>query len=232
LNDFLKNILLWLIIAVILISVFNNFGPRQTAEERFTYSDFIHQVAQGNIQGVTIDKNVIRGTTQNNKAFITYMPLEDRYLLPELIKKGVNVKGIPPQQQSVLTRILIDWVPTIIFFIIIWYLLMRQVQGGSGGRGALSFGRSRARLLGEDQVNITFADVAGVEEAKEEIKELVDFLREPAKFQKLGGKIPRGVLLIGPPGTGKTLLAKAVAGEAKVPFLRFRVLTSLKCLSV
>lgn len=218
LNDFVKNLLLWLIIAVILISVFNNFGPRQATEERFNYSDFIHQVAQGNVQSVTIDKNVIHGVTQNNKPFITYMPMDDRYLLPELIKKGVNVKGIPPQQQSILTRILIDWLPTFIFFIVVWYLLMRQMQGGGSGRGALSFGRSRARLLGEDQVNVTFADVAGVEEAKEEVKELVDFLKEPGKFQKLGGKIPRGVLLVGSPGTGKTLLAKAVAGEAKVPF--------------
>ncbi len=213
----LKNLFLWLIIAVILVSVFNNLEPKQTGVERYTYSEFLQQVQQGNVSAVTIQQNqVITGTLQNDKQFATYMPLPDSYLLPELFKKGVNVKGEPPQQEGMLMHIFINWFPMLLL-IGVWVFFMRQMQGG-GGRGALSFGRSRARLLGEDQVKVTFADVAGCEEAKEEVKELVDFLRDPAKFQKLGGKIPRGVLLVGPPGTGKTLLARAVAGEAKVPF--------------
>lgn len=212
----LKNLFLWLIIAVILISVFNNLEPRQAAEQRLTYSEFLRQVDQGSVSSVTIQNQTITGTMQNDKSFVTYMPLSDPYLLPQLVKKGVNVKGQAPEQEGLLMHIFINWFPMLLL-IAVWVFFMRQMQGG-GGRGALSFGRSRARLLGEDQVKVTFADVAGVEEAKEEVKELVDFLKDPGKFQKLGGKIPRGVLLMGPPGTGKTLLARAVAGEAKVPF--------------
>lgn len=212
----IKNLVLWVIIAVILISVFNSFGPRETAEQKLSYSDFLHQVDQGNVSSVTIDKSNIRGVLTNDKTFSTYMPMDDQYLLGDLYKKNVSITGQPPEQESLLMHIFISWFP--MFLLIgLWIFFMRQMQGG-GGRGALSFGRSRARLMGEDQVKVTFADVAGVEEAKEEVKELVDFLRDPGKFQKLGGKIPRGVLLIGPPGTGKTLLARAVAGEAKVPF--------------
>lgn len=217
-NDMIKNLFLWLVIAVILVSIFNNFGPQALPEQRLSYSEFVHEVQQGNVSTVTIDdrKNTITGSLQDDKAFVTYLPMSDQYLLSELIKKGVNVKGQPPEQQSLLMHIFINWFPMLLL-IAVWVFFMRQMQGG-GGRGAMSFGRSRARLLGEDQVKVTFADVAGVEEAKEEVKELVDFLRDPGKFQKLGGKIPRGVLLVGPPGTGKTLLARAVAGEAKVPF--------------
>lgn len=215
-NDMVKNIFLWLIIALILISVFSNFSPKDRAEYRWTYSEFLNEVQQGNVGSVTIENRNIRGLTKNDKSFMTYMPLDDQYLLPELVKRKVNVKGQPPEQQSLLMHIFINWFPMLLL-IGVWVFFMRQMQGG-GGRGALSFGRSRARLLGEDQVKVTFADVAGVEEAKEEVKELVDFLRDPGKFQKLGGKIPRGVLLVGSPGTGKTLLARAVAGEAKVPF--------------
>ncbi len=212
----IKNLVLWVIIAIILISVFNSFGPRETAEQKLSYSDFLHQVDQGNVSSVTIDERNIHGVMSNDKTFSTYMPVEDQYLLSDLIKKNVTVNGQPPEQESLLMHIFISWFP--MFLLIgLWIFFMRQMQGG-GGRGALSFGRSRARLMGEDQVKVTFADVAGVEEAKEEVKELVDFLRDPGKFQKLGGKIPRGVLLIGSPGTGKTLLARAVAGEAKVPF--------------
>ena len=212
-----KNLILWLIIGVILVSIFSNFQPAETGQDKISYSDFLHQVQQGNVTAVTINDRVINGTMQNNKTFSTYMPVDDQYLLGELMNKNVNITGQEPAQESLLTHILISWFPTLLL-IGIWIYFLRQMQGGSGKGGAFSFGRSRARLLGEDQVKITFADVAGCEEAKEEVKELVDFLKDTAKFQKLGGKIPRGVLLIGPPGTGKTLLAKAVAGEAKVPF--------------
>lgn len=212
----LKNLFLWLIIAVILISVFNNLEPKQSNAERLTYSEFLKQVQSGNVNAVNIQNQSISGQMQNDKQFVTYMPLDDPYLLPELIKKNVNVKGESPQQEGLLMRLFVNWFPMFLL-IAIWVFVMRQMGGGGKG-GALSFGRSRARLLGEDQVKITFADVAGVEEAKEEVQELVEFLKDPGKFQKLGGKIPRGVLLVGPPGTGKTLLARAVAGEAKVPF--------------
>lgn len=212
----LKNLFLWLIIAVILISVFNNLQPSQGTGERLTYTEFLQQVKQGNVNSVNIQNRILTGQLQNNKSFVSYMPIEDPYLLPELVKRNVDVKGEPPQQESLLMHIFVNWFPMLLL-IAVWIFFMRQM-GGAGGRGALSFGRSRARLLGEDQVKVTFADVAGVEEAKEEVKELVDFLKDPGKFQKLGGKIPRGVLLVGPPGTGKTLLARAVAGEAKVPF--------------
>lgn len=211
-----KNLFLWLFIAVVLIFVFSNFGPRGAADQRLSYSEFVKQIDQGNIASVTIDNRMVDGKMQGDQSFTTYIPLEDPNLLDSLIKKGVNVKGKPPEQQSLLMHIFINWFPMLLL-IGVWVFFMRQMQGG-GGRGALSFGRSRARLLGEDQVKVTFSDVAGVEEAKEEVKELVDFLKDPGKFQKLGGKIPRGVLLVGPPGTGKTLLARAVAGEAKVPF--------------
>jgi cell division protease FtsH len=214
----LKNLLLWLIIAVILISVFSNFGPRRSATDRLTYSQFLQEVSQGNVTNVTIEDQSITGVTRNNTTFTTYMPMQDQYLIGDLIKKGVNVEGKPLEQQGLLMHIFINWFPMLLL-IGVWIFFMRQMQGGGGGRGGpMSFGRSRARMLGEDQVKITFADVAGVEEAKDEVQELVEFLKDPGKFQKLGGKIPCGVLLVGAPGTGKTLLAKAVAGEAKVPF--------------
>ena len=215
-SDIVKNILIWLGIGIVLIAIFNNFEPRESGQEKLPYSSFLQQVNQGNVVSVVISDREIRGTLKDQKTFSTYMPIDDPYLLGELVKKNVETVGKPPEQKSLFMQILISCIPTILL-IAIWIYLLRQMQGGGRG-GAFSFGRSRARLLGEDQVKITFADVAGVEEAKEEVKELVDFLRDPGKFQKLGGKIPRGVLLVGPPGTGKTLLAKAVAGEAKVPF--------------
>jgi cell division protease FtsH len=215
-NDTIKTILLWMVAGIILISVFNFFGPRGEPEEKISYSSFLNDVKQGNVSSVTISEQDVTGVMQNNKGFATYLPMaQDSQLLNELLAKGVNVKGRPPEQPGFLMHLL-NLLPWIIIFAI-WIYVLRQ-QSGAGKGGAFSFGRSRARLLGEDQVKVTFADVAGCEEAKEEVKELVDFLRDPGKFQKLGGKIPQGVLLVGPPGTGKTLLARAVAGEAKVPF--------------
>ncbi|KTC72439.1 cell division protease ftsH [Legionella birminghamensis] len=212
-----KNLFLWLVIAIVLVSVFSNFGPRHAAAEKISYSQFLTEIDQGAVNAVTIEDNkIIKGVTKNNRRFVTYMPMQDNALLGQLLKNKVDVSGQEKQQESFLLHIFINWFPMLLL-IGVWIFFMRQMQGG-GGRGAMSFGRSRARLLGEDQVKVTFADVAGVDEAKEEVKELVDFLRDPSKFQNLGGRIPRGVLLVGPPGTGKTLLAKAVAGEAKVPF--------------
>lgn len=212
-----KNLFLWLIIAVVLVSVFSNFGPRNTVSEKVSYSEFLKEVDQGLVNSVTIEDNkIIKGINKNNKHFVTYIPMQDDALLGELLKGKVEVSGQEKQQESFLLHLFVNWFP--MFLLIgVWVFFMRQMQGG-GGRGAMSFGRSRARLLGEDQVKVTFADVAGVDEAKDEVKELVDFLRDPTKFQNLGGRIPRGVLLVGSPGTGKTLLARAVAGEAKVPF--------------
>lgn len=215
-NDAVKTILLWMVIGIILISVFNNFGPRRETEERISYTSFVNDVKQGNVRDVTISEQNVTGTFQNNKTFTTYLPMrQDPNLLQTMIDKGVVVKGKQPDQPGLLIHLLnlLPW----IFLFAIWIYVLRQ-QAGVGKGGAFSFGRSRARLLNSDQVKVTFSDVAGCDEAKEEVKELVDFLKDPGKFQRLGGKIPRGVLLIGPPGTGKTLLAKAVAGEAKVPF--------------
>lgn len=215
-NSAIKNLLLWLVIAVVLIVIFNNYGPKQPGAERVAYSQFVQAVDKGDIVSVTIEEHNINAVKKDNTKIATYMPLNDQNLLSNLIQKGIDVRGNPPEQQGLLMHIFINWFPMLLL-IGVWLFFMRQMQGGGKG-GPLSFGRSRARLLNHDQVKITFADVAGVEEAKEEVQELVDFLKDPRKFQKLGGKVPCGVLLLGAPGTGKTLLAKAVAGEAKVPF--------------
>ena len=213
-----KNLILWVVIALVLMSVFNNFGPRRTGTEQIDYSRFIADVKQGRVQKVVIEGRNIQGVLQTGERFSTYTPETDnKALVGDLLENGVVIDARPPEQQSLLMQIFISWFPMLLL-IGVWIFFMRQMQGGAGGRGALSFGKSRARLLGEDQVKVTFSDVAGVDEAKEEVAELVDFLRDPAKFQKLGGKIPRGVLMVGSPGTGKTLLARAIAGEAKVPF--------------
>ena len=215
-NDTVKTILLWMVIGIILISVFNSVGSKREPNERISYSTFVNDVKQGNVRSVTISEQNVNGTYQNNKTFTTYLPMkDDANLLQQMLDKGVIVKGKQPDQPGLLMHLL-NLLPWIVI-IAIWIYLLRQQAGGGKG-GAFSFGRSRARLLNADQVKITFADVAGCEEAKEEVKELVEFLKDPGKFQRLGGKIPRGVLLVGPPGTGKTLLARAVAGEAKVPF--------------
>ncbi|MFT6876847.1 MAG: cell division protease FtsH [Granulosicoccus sp.] len=217
-SDLLKNVLLWVVIAVILMTVFNNLGGQRQTSNTITYSDFLQSVNTGQVDQVKFDGVEITGIRNGGKPFTTFSPETDNSaLIGELNRAGVQFERIQPENPSMLLNILISWLPFIIL-IGLWVFFMRQMQGGGGGRGAMSFGKSKARLLNEDQVKVTFADVAGVEEAKQEVSELVEFLRDPGKFQKLGGKIPRGVLLVGSPGTGKTLLAKAIAGEAKVPF--------------
>ena len=217
-SDMAKNLILWLVIAVVLMSVFQSFSPGESSSTQTDYTTFINQVNDGNVREVRInsDAREIRGVRTNGDTFVTYIPYFDEQLISDLIKQDVTVLGEPPESPSLLGTIFISWFPMLLL-IGVWIFFMRQMQGG-GGRGAMSFGKSKARLLGEDQIKTTFADVAGCDEAKEDVAELVDFLRDPSKFQKLGGKIPKGVLMVGPPGTGKTLLAKAIAGEAKVPF--------------
>jgi cell division protease FtsH len=217
LNDLAKNLILWVVIAIVLMSVFNNFGPTVTKTQTVNYSDFINEVQQGLVKSVEIEDHTVEGVRADGSRFVTQTPPEDPKMVDDLLSGNVEVKVKTPDQQSLLMQIFISWFPMLLL-IGVWIFFMRQMQGGAGGRGAMSFGKSKARMLGEDQVKITFADVAGVEEAKEEVAELVEFLRDPSKFQRLGGKIPRGVLMVGSPGTGKTLLAKAIAGEAKVPF--------------
>ena len=213
-----KNLILWLVIAVVLMAVFESFSPGESSRPQTDYTTFLKEANQGMIREVKIDsaKNEIRGVKRSGENFVTYIPYFDDQLVSDLVKQDVRVLGEPPAEQSMLASIFISWFPMLLL-IGVWIFFMRQMQGG-GGKGAMSFGKSKARLLGEDQIKTTFADVAGCDEAKEDVSELVDFLRDPSKFQKLGGKIPKGVLMVGPPGTGKTLLAKAIAGEAKVPF--------------
>jgi cell division protease FtsH len=217
LNDLAKNLILWVVIAIVLMTVFNNFGPTNSGSQPVNYSDFINEVQQGQVSKVQIEGHTVDGVRSDGTRFVVQTPPDDPKMLDDLLANKVEVKVVEPNQHGLLMTIFINWFPMLLL-IGVWIFFMRQMQGGGAGRGAMSFGKSKARMLGEDQVKINFSDVAGVEEAKEEVAELVEFLRDPSKFQRLGGKIPSGVLMVGSPGTGKTLLAKAIAGEAKVPF--------------
>ncbi|ARU30703.1 cell division protein FtsH [Sulfuriferula sp. AH1] len=214
-NNMFKNIAIWLVVALVLMTVFNQFSNRQVAQSQMDYSQFIEEVKQGQIAKVVVENHVIKGVKNDGKRFSTYAP-SDPWMVSDLLKNGVAIEAKPEEEPSFLMSIFISWFPMLLL-IGVWVFFMRQMQGGGKG-GAFSFGKSKARMLDESTNQITFADVAGCDEAKEEVAELVDFLRDPSKFQKLGGRVPRGVLMAGSPGTGKTLLAKAIAGEAKVPF--------------
>jgi len=218
LNDMAKNLILWLIIAAVLVTVMNNFSS-PNEPQTLNYSEFIQQVKDGKVEKVAVDGYVITGKRSDGDTFKTIRPaIQDNGLIGDLVDNNVVIEGKQPEQQSIWTQLLVASFP-ILVIIAVFMFFMRQMQGGAGGKGGpMSFGKSKARLLSEDQVKTTLADVAGCDEAKEEVGELVEFLRDPGKFQRLGGRIPRGVLMVGPPGTGKTLLAKAIAGEAKVPF--------------
>ncbi|MGD0961152.1 MAG: ATP-dependent zinc metalloprotease FtsH [Methylomonas sp.] len=215
----IKNVVLWVVIAVVLMAVFNNFGSKSIrTDSTLSYSQLIDAVKAGQVQQVQIADNTIKGRMQTGDKFKTYMP-NDPHLIDDLLANGVEINVQPPEEPSMIMQIFVSFGP-ILLLIAVWVFFMRQMQGGGvGGRGgAMGFGKSKARMLEQDQNKVTFADVAGCDEAKEEVEEMVDFLKDPAKYQKLGGKVPRGALMVGPPGTGKTLLARAIAGEAKVPF--------------
>jgi len=215
LNNLFKNLAIWLVIGVVLMTVFNQFSTRQVAQNTLEYSQFLDEVKAGRIAKVVIQGRTLEATTNEGKKIISYAPA-DLWMVSDLLKNNVKVVAKPDEEQSFLMNLFVSWFPMLLL-IGVWVFFMRQMQGGGKG-GAFSFGKSRARILDESTNTITFADVAGCDEAKEEVAELVEFLRDPGKFQKLGGRIPRGVLMVGSPGTGKTLLAKAIAGEAKVPF--------------
>ena len=217
-GNLLKNLAVWTVIAVVIMSLFSGMGVRNDSTSEFNYTEFNSLIEKGQVAEVTISGREIEGRLTSGEAFMTYSPeIDNSALVGDLLKNNVKINGKPPEKQSFLAQIFLHWFPFLLL-IGVWIFFMRQMQGGGGTRGAMSFGKSKAKMQTEDQVKITFNDVAGVEEAKEEVKELVDFLRDPAKFQNLGGKIPTGVLMVGSPGTGKTLLARAIAGEAKVPF--------------
>ena len=214
-NNLVKNIGIWLVIGLVVLTVVKQFDARQTTREAVPYSEFMEQAKQGHVESAVIEGRTIKWVGTDKKNNMTYSP-GDLWMVGDLIKDGVKVQAKPEEEQSFLAQVFISWFPMLLL-IGVWIFFMRQMQGGGRG-GAFSFGKSKARMLDEANNTVTFADVAGCDEAKEEVGELVEFLRDPSKFQKLGGRIPRGVLMVGNPGTGKTLLAKAIAGEAKVPF--------------
>ena len=218
LNNLVKNVAIWLVIALVLMTVFNQFSSHQAAQSVIPYSQFMDEVKAGHVKSASVEGRTVRWQSNEGRKFVTYSPgtLGDLWMVSDLLKAGVKVDAKPEEEPSFLMNIFISWFPMLLL-IGVWFFFMRQMQGGGRG-GAFSFGKSRARMMDDSNNNVTFADVAGCEEAKEEVGELVEFLRDPAKFQKLGGRIPRGVLMVGNPGTGKTLLARAIAGEAKVPF--------------
>lgn len=210
-----KNLVLWVVVAVIMMTAYQSFNS-SSVENSTDYTTFVYDVSNGQVTAARFDANEITVTKTDGSKYSTVMPpLEDKKLLDDLLSKKVKVEGTPFEKRGLLSQILISWFP-MLFLVGVWVFFMRQMQGGGGK--AMSFGKSRAKMLNQDQIKVTFADVAGCDEAKEEVGEIVDFLRDPNKFQNLGGKIPKGILMVGPPGTGKTLLARAIAGEAKVPF--------------
>jgi len=217
-NDLMKNFVVWALIAVAVLVLFSQFVPRSAPVSEVSYSSFLEEVRNGRVDSVVLQGDTISGVRKDKSTFELYNPETDNTaLIGSLAKANVSIVGRAPKQPNFLSQLILQLAPALLLILVFAWML-RQMQGGSGGRGAMSFGKSRARLLSEDQVAVTFADVAGVDEAKQEVGEIVDFLKDPSKFQKLGGKIPRGVLMVGSPGTGKTLLARAIAGEAKVPF--------------
>ena len=210
-----KNLVLWVVVAVVMMTAYQSFNSNGVSDST-DYTTFVYDVSNSQVKEARFDANEITVTKNDGSKYMTVMPpLEDKKLLDDLLNKKVKIEGTPFEKRSLLSQILISWFP-MLFLVGVWIFFMRQMQGGGGK--AMSFGKSRAKMLNQDQIKVTFADVAGCDEAKEEVGEIVDFLREPKKFQNLGGKIPKGILMVGPPGTGKTLLAKAIAGEAKVPF--------------
>ncbi|HTP48623.1 MAG TPA: ATP-dependent metallopeptidase FtsH/Yme1/Tma family protein, partial [Casimicrobiaceae bacterium] len=214
-NNLLKNLLIWLVVGLVVLTVVKQFDTRPGGKDTIAYSEFMEQAKQGHVESATIEGRTIKWVSTDKKSNVTYSP-GDLWMVGDLVKYGVKVQAKPEEEQSFLAQVFISWFPMLLL-IGVWVFFMRQMQGGGRG-GAFSFGKSKARMLDESNNTVTFADVAGCDEAKEEVSELVEFLRDPSKFQKLGGRIPRGVLMVGNPGTGKTLLAKAIAGEAKVPF--------------
>ncbi|CAG1010161.1 partial cell division protease FtsH, partial [Burkholderiales bacterium] len=214
-NNLLKNVGIWLVIGLVVLTVVKQFDARQTTKDTVSYSEFMDSAKDGKVESAVIEGRTIKWMSTEKKRYLTTTP-GDIWMVSDLLKFGVRVDAKAEEEQSFLAQVFISWFPMLLL-IGVWIFFMRQMQGGGRG-GAFSFGKSKARMLDEANNTVTFADVAGCDEAKEEVAELVEFLRDPSKFQKLGGRIPRGILMVGAPGTGKTLLAKAIAGEAKVPF--------------